>query len=234
MCVLLSRMQVSVTRSGRPPPWRRSAFGFGGVVRHGRADKGLERLLIDLVAFVEIDGAPHIAVEAGVEEARRVCKRGAIREGELHLVLVGLAGAEDAVVLPHRHAQRVRRLRPFQGFDHFGIGFVDEGAEPLQHLRPPIPQLCDLRIDQLRRRLTLLHSAHALSLLKVLYHGRKSVTAPMISSAKIKITINNSSRAERAVSIRSANVSAALPTTPTLPLSKVPRSMISYSSSRRA
>lgn len=41
----------------------------GDIERHGRADQRLESLLVDLVAFVEIDGAPGIALEAGIEQA---------------------------------------------------------------------------------------------------------------------------------------------------------------------
>ena len=37
------------------------------IERHGSADKTLQGRLIDLVAFVDVDGAPDIAVEAGVE-----------------------------------------------------------------------------------------------------------------------------------------------------------------------
>lgn len=39
------------------------------VQRYRRANERLERRPVDLVAFMEIDGAPHVAVEAGVEEA---------------------------------------------------------------------------------------------------------------------------------------------------------------------
>ena len=45
------------------------ALGLGRVQRHGGADERLERLGIDLVALMEIDGAPRVAFEAGVEEA---------------------------------------------------------------------------------------------------------------------------------------------------------------------
>src|SRR3990167_9761588 len=46
----------------------RARGGFGGVQCHGGADERFERLLIDLVALMEIDGAPRVAFEAGVEE----------------------------------------------------------------------------------------------------------------------------------------------------------------------
>jgi hypothetical protein len=37
------------------------------IERHGSADEILQGRLIDLVAFVDVDGAPDIPVEAGVE-----------------------------------------------------------------------------------------------------------------------------------------------------------------------
>ena len=37
------------------------------IERHCRADEILQRRLINLVAFVDVDGAPDIPLEAGVE-----------------------------------------------------------------------------------------------------------------------------------------------------------------------
>ena len=45
----------------------RLAFGFE-IERHCGADEILQCRLIDLVAFVNVDGAPDIPVEAGVEQ----------------------------------------------------------------------------------------------------------------------------------------------------------------------
>ena len=39
------------------------------IERHGSADEILQRRRIDLVAFVDVDGAPDIPLEAGVEKA---------------------------------------------------------------------------------------------------------------------------------------------------------------------
>lgn len=47
----------------------RLALGFGlEIERHRSADEVLQSRLIDLVAFVDVDGAPDIPVEAGVEQ----------------------------------------------------------------------------------------------------------------------------------------------------------------------
>src|SRR5262245_24875018 len=45
------------------------ALGFGLVQSHGGANERLQRLFIDLVALMDIDGASGVAFEAGVEEA---------------------------------------------------------------------------------------------------------------------------------------------------------------------
>src|SRR4051812_20543678 len=98
--------------SVEPRPLRPSAlWPFDGpsggllrrIQRHGCAKERLERLLVDLVALADIDGAPHVTFEAGIEEPCRVLERRTLGEGQLHDRLVGLPGADDAVVLPHRN-----------------------------------------------------------------------------------------------------------------------------------
>src|SRR2546428_7081203 len=51
------------------PPSARSAVGAGRVQRDGRAHKSLQYLLGNLLTLVEVDGAPGVAVEAGVGDA---------------------------------------------------------------------------------------------------------------------------------------------------------------------
>ena len=46
-----------------------SAVGAGCIQRHGRANKSLQCLLVNLLALVEVDGTPGVAIEAGVKEA---------------------------------------------------------------------------------------------------------------------------------------------------------------------
>jgi hypothetical protein len=51
-------------------PWLRLGRPFAPALeieRHCSADEILKRRLIDLVAFVDVDGAPDIPVKAGVE-----------------------------------------------------------------------------------------------------------------------------------------------------------------------
>src|SRR5436190_9823758 len=45
------------------------AAGLRRVQRHGSENKRLQCLLVNLIALVEIDGAPGIAFEAGVEKS---------------------------------------------------------------------------------------------------------------------------------------------------------------------
>src|SRR3954469_3035299 len=53
---------------------------------------------------MEVDGASGVTFEGGIEEVGRVVQCGALGKRHLHDRLVGLAGADDAVMLPHRHA----------------------------------------------------------------------------------------------------------------------------------
>src|SRR5258708_7272063 len=97
---------------------------------------------------MEIDGTPGVAFEAGVEEARRVLQRGALGERHLHDILVRLAGADDPGVRPHRTPS------PLPLPDHSGVALLDENADPGERLAPPITQLPDSRIYQLRGRVS--------------------------------------------------------------------------------
>src|SRR4051794_39078133 len=99
-----------------PTPAVRSALRLRFVEADRRANQVLQRLFIDVVALLEVDGAPRIAVEAGVEEIRRIVHGGTFEEGELDDLLVRLAGADDPVVLPDGNPS------PLPLFDHLRIG----------------------------------------------------------------------------------------------------------------
>src|SRR5258705_8316869 len=78
---------------------------------YGGANERLQRLFINLVALMEIDGTPGVAFEAGVEEPCWVLERGALGEGQFHNGLVRLTGADNSGVRPHWNPQhRVRGL----------------------------------------------------------------------------------------------------------------------------
>src|SRR6266571_6209319 len=115
----------------RLTPSARSAMGAERVQRHGRANKSLQCLVVNLLALVEVDGTPGVAIEAGVEEAYWVLKCGPLGKGQLNDVLVRLAGADQTVVRPHRNA-------PLPLLDHLGVGLLDQYAEMGEHLAPPV------------------------------------------------------------------------------------------------
>src|SRR5690349_5210025 len=124
---------------------------------------------------MEVDRAPGVALEAGVEEARRVLQRGALGEGHLHHLLVRLTGADDSCVLPHRNPP------PFPLLDHLGVGLFDETSDPGKHLPPPITQLLDPRVYQPRGRVSsppFLHAASPSSSLSLARH--LSIPAPAL------------------------------------------------------
>src|SRR5829696_1134826 len=134
--------------------WSRgSAFAFGLVERHGGANQCFQRLLVDLVALVEVDGTPRVPFETRVEQARRIGKSRPLGEGHLHDVLVRLARAEHPVVVPDRNAS------PFPLLHDFGIGCLHHRAEPPEHLAAPVSELVDPRVDPLGRRLAVLRRA---------------------------------------------------------------------------
>src|SRR3954453_14498966 len=116
-------------------------------------------------ALMDIDSAPGVAFQAGVEEAGRILQGGPLGEGHFHDALVRLAGADDPAVRPHRNPS------PLPLLDDVGVGLLDETSNPGQRLAPPIAQFLDPRIDQprgrasvfscLRGALRLLHGAVA-------------------------------------------------------------------------
>src|SRR5947209_19680832 len=69
------------------------------------ANERLERGLVDVFSFVDVDRAAYVSVETRVEETGRILQRRALGEGQLHDILVGFARADDAVVRPNRGAR---------------------------------------------------------------------------------------------------------------------------------
>src|SRR5262252_2203136 len=128
-----------------------SALSFGLVQGHRGAHQGLQRLLVDLLAFVEVDSPPRVPLETRVEESRRVLESRPLGEGHLHDILVSLARADQSVVGPHRHPA------PLPLLDDFGIGLLDQATESAECLAAPVAQLLDSFIYELRRALGFDH-----------------------------------------------------------------------------
>src|SRR5437879_6382953 len=76
-----------------------------GTVEGDRlANERLEGGLVNFFSFADVDRAAYVSVETRVEETGRIIERRALGEGKLHDILVGFAGADDAVVRPDRSA----------------------------------------------------------------------------------------------------------------------------------
>src|SRR5262249_19826213 len=122
--------------------------------------QGLQRMLVDPLAFVEVDSAPGVPLETGVEKSRRVLESCPLGEGHLHDILVSLARADQSVVGPHRHPA------PLPLLDDFGIGLLDQAMSSGECLAAPVAQLLDSAVYELRRGLALSRPAllHAGSL----------------------------------------------------------------------
>jgi len=91
----------------------------------------------------------YLALEAGVEQAGGVIERRAFEEGQLDHGLVGLAGADAAVVLPHGYAG-ARCLGPLPLLDDVGDGLLDDRPQLGQRVAAPVVELLDPVIDLLR------------------------------------------------------------------------------------
>src|SRR5512135_442748 len=91
-----------------PRPAQVRSLAFRGLLSartvesDGRPDERLERIRVDLLTLVDVDGAPDIAVKAGVEELGRVFQGGALKERQLHDLLVRLPRADAAIMRPDR------------------------------------------------------------------------------------------------------------------------------------
>src|SRR5882672_148273 len=143
-------------RKPTPCPVRRGAslglrflgrFRLARAVERDRlANERLDGGLVDVLAFVDVDRAAHVSVEAGVEETGRILQGRAFGEGELHDALVGFARADDAVVRPDRSAH------PLPLLDDVRVRFLDELAHPAEGFPAPVRELGDSFRDELRYR----------------------------------------------------------------------------------
>ena len=113
----------------------------GAVQRDRGFDQRFEGRAIESVTLAQVNRAARAGVKAGVEQSLRIVERGAPREGQLDLVLVSLAGADDAVVLPHRDAGGVRRLAPLAGLGDARNRLADQRADAVESRRAPVAGL---------------------------------------------------------------------------------------------
>ena len=110
------------------------------IESHCFPDEFLQRGVVDLVLFPDVDGAPDLPLEAGVEQARRIPQRSALEERQLDDGLVGLAGADAPVAGPDRRSG-TRGFRPLPLLDDLGIGLPDDPADVAERLAAPVAEL---------------------------------------------------------------------------------------------
>src|SRR5690242_20343235 len=73
----------------------RFALSFGGIERHGGDEKPPQAVHVHRVALEELDRAPLLAAEFGVEDAVPVVELCTVDEGHLHHALERIADAQD-------------------------------------------------------------------------------------------------------------------------------------------
>lgn len=94
--------------------------------------------LVKTAALFKVDGASDCPVQTGVEQPLWVTQGSAFGEGQLDLVPVGFASANDAKARPDGNARRIRRLFPLGLFHDLRIGRQDQRSDTGQHVGPPI------------------------------------------------------------------------------------------------
>src|SRR5204862_819827 len=106
------------------------------------ANERLEGGLVHFFSFVDIDRAAYVPVETRVEETGRILQRRALGEGQLHDILVGFAGADDAVARPHRDAG-FGWFDPLPLLDDVRVCVLDERAHSAEGFPAPVSELGD-------------------------------------------------------------------------------------------
>src|SRR5207244_7867029 len=96
--------------------------------------------------------AAYESLETRVEETCRIYEKRTLGECQLHDLLVGFAGADDAVVRPDRSAH------PLPLLDDVRVCFLDELAHSAEGSPAPVPEFGDSFRDELRCRLALAHA----------------------------------------------------------------------------
>jgi len=102
----------------------RGLLSARSIESNGRADERLERIRVNLLTLVNVDGAPCVLVKARVEELGRIFQGSALKEGQLHYRLVRLSRADAPVMGPYRGPH------PLPLFHNIRVGLPDEGAHP--------------------------------------------------------------------------------------------------------
>ena len=81
---------------------------------------------------MQIDCAPCVPIEAGIEDARWVYDRSALLESEFYVSLVGLACTDDSTVGPDWNSS------PLPFFRYLGVCLLDQLTDVRQRLATPV------------------------------------------------------------------------------------------------
>ncbi len=100
---------------------------LGGVQRGGGAHERLQGLLVQLVAFADVDGAADIALQARVNRPDGSSSAAPFAESSFTTALE--APVTDTSVLE----QKFWNPAPFPFLDRFGDGVGDQGADAAEH-----------------------------------------------------------------------------------------------------
>src|SRR5207302_3829982 len=106
----------------------------------------LEGALVNFSSLANVDRAAYVSIETRVEETGRILQSRALGEGKLHDILVGFAGADDAIVRPNRSAH------PLPLLDDARVCILDELAHSAERFPAPVPEIGDSFRDELRCR----------------------------------------------------------------------------------
>ena len=101
--------------------------------------------LIQLLTLSQINRAPHVALQARIEQSAGVRKRRTLGKRHLHHAFISLARADHAAMNPNRNPA------PLPVLDHRGKRLPDQSTHMPQRLTPPIAQFPDPCVDQRRR-----------------------------------------------------------------------------------
>ena len=112
---------------------------LGGMVLvegDGVPDQLSERGAVDLILGPKVDRSTGVPRQSRVEQMVGVREEGALGEGQLDDLLVGLTCTNDSVVRPNRRS-------PFPFFEDGRVGLVNEPSDESELLAAPVSQLPD-------------------------------------------------------------------------------------------
>jgi len=113
---------------------------LGGMVLvegDGLPDQLSERGAVDLILGPKVDRSTGVPRQSRVEQMVGVREEGALGEGQLDDLLVGLTCTNDSVVRPNG------RSHPFPFFEDGRVGLVNEPSDEGELLAAPVSQLPD-------------------------------------------------------------------------------------------